>query len=451
MIGRRRLLQALGLTGLGTMLPSLRGSSVNAQPTASPSRLVLYYTAHGAPGEQWQMPMGRDPMSMFEYDLTALNRDQFSRALAPLYDHRDQLLVVQGLSELSHMEDERLHGRERHGAAAGSIFSGAGRFGAQSSAGRSLDQIVADSIAVPGRFRSLEYSTRGAQVSPSWSAPGERIEPERSVSQAFDRLFPAGGMEPPEPTQESLIRGHRGSVLDFAAAEFSSIAPRLSRDDRDKLERHATMIRDIEARITELGSISCGEATEPSSGDRVRDLMQLATLAMSCDLTRVVTISEGQLPGSDFGHPGADVHQDFAHHGGDVSKREGMGDYYAAHAADFAFFLDQLDSVPEGDGTLLDHTTVVWLTELATGDHTLWDMMAVVAGGPLRKGRYVNYPMNRQNPLEARHGLVGRGHNELLLTVAQATGSDATQIGKASVTDVDGGTIPLDRTLDELF
>ena len=152
-------------------------------------------------------------------------------------------------------------------------------------------------------------------------------------------------------------------------------------------------------------------------------------MALACDLTRVATIVTQDIPGDEFGvEPGIDIHQDIAHasdeNGGNTQAIEGMVSYNRVYAEHFAYLLDQLDSVPEGSGTLLDNTTVVWLSELTTGNHDMNRAPVVIAGGGaghFRPGRYVHYP---QSPIQLTYAeeLVGPAHERLHVSLMHAMG-----------------------------
>jgi hypothetical protein len=122
------------------------------------------------------------------------------------------------------------------------------------------------------------------------------------------------------------------------------------------------------------------------------------------------------------------------------------------HAGHVAYLLDQLDSVPEGSGTVLDHTVVVWIAELATGTHLHYDAHVVLAGGCngfFSTGRYVRYPRTFVSPL-ANEPLIGPAHNRLLVSLMQAMAQPDTTFGMTQAMGVDGSTIPMTGPLTEL-
>jgi hypothetical protein len=131
---------------------------------------------------------------------------------------------------------------------------------------------------------------------------------------------------------------------------------------------------------------------------------------------------------------------------------QAMTDLDAWHAAHFGYLLAQLDSVVEGTGTLLDHTVVVWLTELATPTHQHHDACTLLAGGGngfFKTGRYVRYPRNLPNPLP-KYPLTGPAHNRLWVSLLQAMGQSDTTFGITDASAADGTALSFRGPLTEL-
>jgi hypothetical protein len=127
-----------------------------------------------------------------------------------------------------------------------------------------------------------------------------------------------------------------------------------------------------------------------------------------------------------------------------------LGVWYARH---FAKLLEELDSVAEGSGTLLDHTTVVWLTELATPTHQHHDTFSLIAGGSngfFDVGRYVRYPRMFANPRQAGGSLIGPAQNQLFVSLLQAMGEADTSFGMTDAVGSDGSALSLRGPLREL-
>jgi hypothetical protein len=152
------------------------------------------------------------------------------------------------------------------------------------------------------------------------------------------------------------------------------------------------------------------------------------------------------------------MHQDIAHasdeNGGNTEAIEGMVNYNRVYAEHFAYLLDQLDSVQEGSGTLLDNTAVVWLSELGTGGHEIREIPTVIAGGGggyFRPGRYVHYPQS--TPLQAAwsaNAPVGPAHERLHVSLMHAMDmTNRSSFGLEQV-DIGGSTFSLRGPLPRL-
>jgi hypothetical protein len=136
-----------------------------------------------------------------------------------------------------------------------------------------------------------------------------------------------------------------------------------------------------------------------------------------------------------------------------------MTRYGEIHAGHVARLLERLDSIPEGNGTLLDHTAVLWCSELATGTHrfNIWPaMVAGGAGGALRTGRYLRFVPQTPNPtpnpqFSGVEALIGRPHNHLLLALASAMGAPQSEIGGRELRTTTGTRVDLTTPLDELL
>jgi hypothetical protein len=191
--------------------------------------------------------------------------------------------------------------------------------------------------------------------------------------------------------------------------------------------------------------------------------------ALACDLARVVTVQLGEMPNSNFGAPAGDVHADFAHNTRmSADAREIMTTYQEHHAqAHVRRVLDALAAIPESDGgSLLDHTLVVWVSELGTGTHDAHEWPAVLAGGgAFRMGRYVSYARDDARPLTRQDrgasdadatinrtvaDRVGPPHQKLWVSIARAMGlSDVESFGDESY-PTGSGTLDARGALDGL-
>jgi hypothetical protein len=269
-------------------------------------------------------------------------------------------------------------------------------------------------------------------------------------------MFPNGdGTQPPDP-----ITVAQPDVLASVAEMYTQVqsSSRLSAFDRQKLDQHQQLIRDMESRLRFLANLDCsaptiedyywGEVPHPQRFDaHTQSFWDLATVGMSCGITRVVTMQWGQLPVEMIGGTG-DLHHDYAH----VSDPNNMADpawpnaanvmtnFTAKYAEYIAALADQLDAIPEATGgTLLDNTMILFVSEISHGghDHDRWPVVIVGGGNRLRSGLYLNYERDTLTTTTASwvddDTRIGLPHQHLLVAIAQAMGLTTNVIGDATV------------------
>jgi hypothetical protein len=238
----------------------------------------------------------------------------------------------------------------------------------------------------------------------------------------------------------------------MVAGRYASQALKLSSSDKQKLDSHQTLIRNLEQRLVGIRTAQCpSQPLEPqSSGSYDEDFrlhVDLLGAALSCDLTRVASIQMGQLSNELLGLPAGSMHDLYAHgiyYNQDAENA--MAAYMAYHAQQLAYILEAYSAIPEGDGSLLDNTVILWITELADSWHGMDQYPMVVAGGAnsgLELGKYVNHA--RTTPFETPQYIdnpyMGIPHNRMLVTVCQAMGLDIQTVGQDSIPGWDGSEI----------
>ena len=471
-LSRRRLLGALGLGAGSLFLPSLLPQSHGNDGLTGPARRILFVmTYHGTVYDSWRMrPGGLPEDQAWEADLSPLDESQWSPILSPLRPFADRMMVLDGLDQVTAKPQG---GGIGHfvgpiNAMTGGIWTGDGPDSRATMP--SLDQMIADQIARPDHFRSLEVGTGNHPI--SYANPGQALPRETRADHLWDRLFPEGKQTPgAPPTIASRLQDQQTSVLDQVAQEYEALRPRLGAEDRHKLDLHRDMVRDLEQQVSGFASIDCSPPPRPDNpshqdpnayNDRFSQFAQLLTVAFACDMTRVATYTLGQMPNSAFGAPAGDVHQDFAHQCDPPSPSaiavEQMTNYNRRHAEHVLELVELLDSVPEEGGTMLDNTLVVWLNEMANGSHRQDPYPMVLVGGhniPLRWGRYVRWPVDGPTPMGSNHfnsqRPSGFPQNRVLTAIARAFDLDVDVVGIDSVAAQDGSTIdcrgPADRVL----
>lgn len=446
-MNRRRFLQSLGLTAAGLSLPGVRRLA-RADGTV-PRRLVVVSTNHGTVHSRWAMnPWGHDDGASWVASLTDLAEDEWSDSLAPLAAHARRMTMIDGLSMISPEYDISGYRHEK-----GWIHAWTGApvklTGSEIlSTTPSLDQLVSAQIRRDDRLPSLELVVgNGRDI--SHAGASMLLPMESDPQKVFDRLF---GLS----TGTDPLLAAQGSALDFALDEYQALAPKLDARDLAKLDTHFELIRQLESRIVGMSEARCSLtpeelALETASYDERFDTMaELCAAALACDLTRVVTLSLGDLPTADFGwgeDGSGNVHTDFAHVlYSNPDAQDAMTDYTAHHAAQLARLVAALEAIPEGDGTLMDSTLVVWGSELGDGWHGYDRYCVLSLGGDwyFDTGSLVHEPWDR-HAVTLLTGLgeihtAGLPHQHWLVSLANAMGVQTDSVGLAEI-DCDGTAI----------
>lgn len=396
-----------------------------------PKRLLVFYTPNGTRKELWSPPAEEGETG---FSLPPL--------LQPLARHRDKLIILDGLNlEAGLRGPGGPHQRAMASLLTGAVitegdFVGGDGRRAGWGGGISVDQYAAQALRPPTRLATLELGVlvkenvpRGRMV---YRGPRQPVPPENDPVAAWRRVF--AGMEmAPDEHRRQLAR--RRSVLDAVWQDFHALERRLAAPDRAKLQQHAESLRDLERRLGVLveAPSSC-ERLEPPAAlphmdegffDRVGRLqMDLLVMALACDITRIATLQWSTAVNHvRFTFLGLHDHQGHSlSHAGD-SNADMQAQWVRMltwYAEQFAYLLDRLDAVPEGDGTLLDNTLVLWCNELSRGNsHDLRDIPFLIAGragGALRTGRHLIYDH--------------RPHNDLLLSILHVLGVEAATFGE---------------------
>jgi hypothetical protein len=488
MLRRRQFLKALGLGAVASLIE--HGRIARADPATFPSRIVFYVQPHGHIPAAWNMTIPNAPPTdqYAEMSLAALTQaTDLAQPLQPLFAFRDRLLVVEGLSHTAALADiaavlaAGTGDLNNHQVAVADLLSGARALqqpGTYCTGGATtVDQVLATRLSAPGRFDSRYYGfgyVPNSVVSPfSYLGPGQATplvsDPPTAFTDLLGYLNPASGPKGPQ-SRAALLNSLRPSVLDAAATEYALLAPQLDAEGRAKLQAHQQLVRELELSLTSTSSAvaspSCNTTfdgtPDATTATTVRQFMDLVRMAFSCDLTRIVTISAPVPLCPELGYPA-----DATFHGYEHESIEGAtacGTMYSPtaeqairgldvwHAGHVAYLLEQLDSISEGSGTVLDHTVVVWIAELATGTHLHYDAHVVLAGGCngfFSTGRYMRYPRTFVSPL-AGEPLIGPAHNRLLVSLMQAMAQPDATFGMTQATGADGSTIPMTGPLAEL-
>jgi hypothetical protein len=374
------------------MFPAL--SALAATP--APQRLGYIY-----------IPMGMNPAPWIPKDEGKLV--DLSPSLAALAPFRDQITVLTN-TELREMA----YPTGNH-AASNAIFLSNVRpkrtEGSDYELATTVDQIAAKQLGKETAIPSLELCTDLiAQVGNcdnglacayqnhlSWSGPTSPLPAEADPRVLFERLFGDGGTAKDRIAE---LRKNR-SILDWVTEDMARLQKKVGAADRTKIDQYLDSIREVERRIQNAEQKSA-EAPLPALErptsvpenweEHVKLMFDLQVLALQADITRVITFQLAR-EASTRTYPQVGVpeaHHPVSHHSGDAEKLGRLAKINAYHVSLFAYFVERLKATPDGDGTLLDHTSYLLGSGMGNPDvHDHTNLPAIVAGG--KGGRHVRY------------------------------------------------------------
>jgi hypothetical protein len=405
-------------------------------------------------------PNGLPENTPWDVDLGNLAIDALSKPLAPLYEHRKRMLALDGLSLATAELDMDGNRHDR-----GWVHAWTGDWADFSntntrSKSASIDQIVAGHVSRADRLPSLEVAiddVREPGRPLAYGANGSPLPAERSPDRVWQRLFG------PSTTPNSATSKQR-SAVDFAYGEYQALAPKLGVLQREKLDAHFELLHGLGNRLQGMAELQCGQApkipaTFANYDERFDAMASLVGAAFSCDVTRVISLSLGEMPTADFGWDWLtdDVHKGLAHDVYDnPQKLQAMGDYWAKHATQMARLVSLLESLPEGDGSsIMDNTLIVWGSELADGWHGYRHYCPVLIGGSwhFRTGRYLYWPQETPIRMLTPTGYSmtsGKPHQHALVSVAQAMGVTTERVGIEHVQGQTGAYVNCSGPLEGL-
>jgi hypothetical protein len=397
---RRTVLRGLGATLalplLDAMVPA---ASRLAHAAAKPAhRFQTFYVPNGMAMEYWS-PKGEGS----DFALSPI--------LEPLAPFKKQLLVLSGL---------KANWNYIHAGASGSFLTGTPRGGkteVEIIADVSMDQLLARQFARETQVASLELAmdppnNAGACTGNlscvythtlSWRSATQPLPMEYNPRAVFEKLFGDSGSTD-RAAREKRLRQHK-SILDSVSEKLAGLRSALGPQDVIKVDEFAESIRDIERRIeraeeqanVELPAIDQPQGVPPVFEDHLALMLDLQRLALQSDLTRVITfmISKEQSarPYPQIGVP--DAHHPLSHHGDIPELVERMSKINRYHAELFAGYLARLAATPDGDGSLLDHMTVLYGSGISNSNRHSGDNLPIVVvgggAGRLKGGRHLSY------------------------------------------------------------
>ncbi len=404
-IPRRTILRGIGtalaLPFLDAMTPALAALQSTAAKRAT--RLSFVYAPNGMIMSQWTP---KTVGAAFELTPT----------LEPLAAFRDRMLVLTGLNQSS-ANPLPGEGESAPHERAGATFLTGVHPRREGHVGISVDQIAAKELGKQTQFASLEMGLHNTDVSGqcekdwscaylntiSWSTATTPLPSEGQPRAIFERLF--GDSNSTDPAVRLARIQEDRSLLDSVTQATAQLMSRLGPGDRAHLSQYLDAIRDIERRIQIAEQqTSNGLPTMerppgiPATFDEYSRLMfDLQVLAFQTDMTRVGTFMMGREQSNrafpEIGIP--DSHHPLSHHRNDPEKIAKVIQINIYHSKLFAYFLEKMRTTPDGDGSLLDSSLIVYASSLSDGNQHLVENLPVLlfgdGGGQFKPGRHLRF------------------------------------------------------------
>ena len=449
---------AIKLLGGGAALLPLLSTTQPLADTAPPppKRLIIVFSTNGMIRKEfWPTTTGAN------FEITPI--------LEPLAAYKSRMIVVGGLEQKVVSDNS---GSSHHNEAF--LLTGVKATPGQliddhdnpdtpfprGAGGPSVDQYIASQLPVCSTlpFKSLQLGALTLGMPLAWAGSNQPLPSNDDPYSVFDLLF---GDLALGPEVLERIRKERRSVLDVVGGGLERFSRRLGTEDRIKIEGHRESIRELERQLDPNNAVNAS-CQVPTIGDRVdvkrpesyptviRAQTDLLVAALKCDATRIATLqfadngaghivfpwlgSEFNASGDLGGFGDSNAHHMISHgaHSSDANRQKKVRceQWYMEQ---IAYLADRLDEVPEGDGTMLDNTAILYINGMGEGaSHYLHPLPAFViggCGGALKTGQYVRY--GTTDPASnSDFGTNGyQPHNRLLATLCNAMGVPASYFG----------------------
>jgi hypothetical protein len=393
---------ALALPLLDAMFPAFASAAQTASMRAT--RLSFFTVPNGIIMDRWT------PATVGTgYDITPL--------LEPLAAFKDRMVVLSGLAnnEARKLEFEIAGDHPRACSAYLTATHPRMTSGADIRCGISVDQVAAKELGRGTQLPSLEIGLEIPMVGACesayscvyyntivWSSPTTPLPMENRPRAVFERLVG----DSTDPAERTARMKENRSILDLISQDLKRLMRSVGESDRLKLDQYSDAVRSVERQIQVVEQQSPRELPDMEKPigipDRFSDytklMLDLQVLAFQGDMTRVSTFMVGhEMGGRAYPELGfGDPHHALTHHQGDTSKIEKVLQINTFHAKLYQYFLERMRSVPDGDGSLLDHSLLVYGSALSDGNMHLYKDLPVllIASGVagIQGGRHVQYP-----------------------------------------------------------
>ena len=411
MIQRRTFLRATGVALALPLLESMTPLAFAREQVDAPKRMVMICSSLGLHGPSlFPQKTGANYESTPYLDLLKDHRDEFT--LFSGLSHPDQAGADGHSSQLTWLTAARNPGL---GGFRNTI---------------SVDQIVREKIGQATRFPSISLSTSGA-TSQSFTRSGVMIPAEHRPSALFQSMFMQG--QPHEIERQKKLLADGRSILDSLGLQTRSLQKRVSAADRHRLDEYFDSLRQAEQQFNQADSWLDKpkpkvNASQPKDIEEDNDLlgrtnllMELIPLVVQTDSSRMITVliqGRSDVPEVD----GVTVdHHNLSHHGQDEEKIEQLTKIETELMKSFGGLISGLKSKKEGDGSLLDNTSVLFGSNLGNANAHDWrNLPVMLAGGGFKHGQHVAFDKANNKPL-----------CNLFVSMLQKSGLEIDQFGSS--------------------
>jgi hypothetical protein len=433
-LSRRTFLKGTGVSLALPLLESMvpAGTALAATAAAPKTRLGCIYIPHGATMDKWT-PKGEG--TAFE----------FSETLQPLAAFRDRVNVISDLAHapVAPWTGEDTGGAENHVRAAAVFLSGAHPVKKNvAHVGATIDQIAAQQVGQDTPMPSIEMSMEPVNLTCgdagftcayrntlSWKSASLPLPMENNPQIVFERLFGDGSTD----AQRQERRQQSRSLLDSIAQQVPTLEKDLPAADRRRLRDYLDEVREIERRVKQVDAQLSRQLDLPDAPvgipaafeDHLKLMLDLQVLAYKSEITRISTLMLAR-ENSNAVYPATGVREGFhnaSHHSNERKNMDQFAVINQYHVRMLAYFLGRLQATPDGDGTLLDHSMILYGSSLSDGNEHNFDPLPIVlaggASGQVRGGRHLRHAPH--TPM-----------SNLLLTMLDKMGARVDAIGDST-------------------